>query len=177
MLLGQKIFNDSIYNRKYLYKNENGEELVDNRSDIQFIEFSKLKKLDIEKASTLEKVCYYMQYAHLENKHDIMEMIKDEVEVVRMLEKGKEKYMESLSERLQEVREYYDRAAYEEEKRNARKAGLRKGLREGRKEGKKEGRAESKKEIAIEMLKENTPLDFISKVTKLSLEEIKKLIH
>ena len=46
---------------------------------------------------------------------------------------------------------------------------------EGRAEGRAEGRVEEKKEIALNLLAYNTPIDIIAKSTGLSIEEIKKL--
>jgi predicted transposase/invertase (TIGR01784 family) len=42
-------------------------------------------------------------------------------------------------------------------------------------EGIKEGQKKTQNEIALEMLKEDTSIEFIAKVTKLSIEEIKLL--
>ena len=44
-----------------------------------------------------------------------------------------------------------------------------------REEGRAEGRAEGKAEIVLEMLKENQPLDFISRVSKYSKEKIAEI--
>jgi predicted transposase YdaD len=49
------------------------------------------------------------------------------------------------------------------------------GRAEGREEGREEGRAEGKAEIVLEMLKENQPLDFISRVSKYSKEKIAEI--
>ena len=46
---------------------------------------------------------------------------------------------------------------------------------EGKKEGKKEGKNEAKQEDALAMLREGLPIELISKITQLSLDEIQKL--
>ena len=56
------------------------------------------------------------------------------------------------------------------------KEGISKGKKEGIKEGKKEGREETIKEIAITMQKEGNSLEFISKIVKLSIEEVNQII-
>ena len=60
-----------------------------------------------------------------------------------------------------------------------RQEGLTEGRQEGRQEGltegRQEGRTERDKEVILNMLKEKTDINFISKVTGLSVEEIKKL--
>ena len=49
------------------------------------------------------------------------------------------------------------------------------GIREGRAEGRAEGIAEGFVAVAMEMIKEKTPISMIQKFTKLSLEQLKKL--
>lgn len=53
--------------------------------------------------------------------------------------------------------------------------GLRQGRKEGREEGIAEGRAEERGNVAVEMIKEKTPISMIQKFTKLSLEQLQKL--
>ncbi|MCF3944895.1 transposase [Oceanobacillus alkalisoli] len=47
--------------------------------------------------------------------------------------------------------------------------------KKGKEIGRKEGRLEGVKQVAEEMLKEGASLEFISKVTKLTMEELEKL--
>ena len=61
-------------------------------------------------------------------------------------------------------------------RREALAEGEAKGKAEGLDEGKAEGKAEGKTEIAINLLKENYPIEKIIKVTGLSEEEIKNLM-
>ena len=49
------------------------------------------------------------------------------------------------------------------------------GYQEGIIKGEAKGRVEEKKEIALNLLAYNTPIDIIAKSTGLSIEEIKKL--
>ena len=58
---------------------------------------------------------------------------------------------------------------------HAEEKGIIKGEAKGRAEGRAEGRVEEKKEIALNLLAYNTPIDIIAKSTGLSIEEIKKL--
>ena len=58
---------------------------------------------------------------------------------------------------------------------HAEEKGIIKGEAKGRAEGRVEGRVEEKKEIALNLLAYNTPIDIIAKSTGLSIEEIKKL--
>ena len=56
-----------------------------------------------------------------------------------------------------------------------RQEGLQEGRQEGREEGRMEGRQERDRQVILNMLKENADMNFISKVTGLSSEEIQKL--
>ncbi len=56
-----------------------------------------------------------------------------------------------------------------------RKEGREEGHKEGREEGREEGQKEAQNATAIEMLKENMPIELIVKFTKLSVEDIQKL--
>lgn len=55
------------------------------------------------------------------------------------------------------------------------KQGIEQGIEQGKKQGKELGRNLAIKEVALEMLKEEAPLDLIIKVTGLNNEEIKQL--
>ncbi|MCM1371326.1 MAG: hypothetical protein NC181_05540, partial [Clostridium sp.] len=55
------------------------------------------------------------------------------------------------------------------------KQGIERGIEQGIKKGKLEGKTEEKLDIARNMLKEGSKVDFISKVTKLSVSEIENL--
>ena len=50
-----------------------------------------------------------------------------------------------------------------------------KGREEGRAEGRAEGREEGKVEVVIDMLKEKLSVDMISRVTKLTVEQITEI--
>ena len=73
-----------------------------------------------------------------------------------------------------------DQASYAKQlKDEGIKEGLEKGIKEGIEEGIKNGEASGKKksqiEIAKKLLKLNMPIEQISKITELSIEEIEKL--
>ena len=56
-----------------------------------------------------------------------------------------------------------------------REKGRQEGWQEGRQEGMQEGRQEGMQAVALNMLKKSADIAFISEVTSLSEEEIKKL--
>ena len=72
-----------------------------------------------------------------------------------------------------------DKYAIEEAKEEARKEALiegrEQGLTEGREQGLSEGREQSKIDIAKSMLDENCDIEFISKVTNLTYDDVVKL--
>ena len=51
----------------------------------------------------------------------------------------------------------------------------RKGKQEGEQRGEKRGKQEEKRSIALNMLKKNMPVELVSEITELSIEDIKKL--
>ena len=61
------------------------------------------------------------------------------------------------------------------ERRTLREEGRIEGKVEGRQEGRRVGRNERTKEIAKKLLKENMPLDFINRVTGMTIEELEKI--
>lgn len=58
-----------------------------------------------------------------------------------------------------------------------REEGIVQGLQKGIVQGREEGAAEKIRVIACNMLAENFPLETISKVTGISVEDLKKLSH
>ncbi|MEX3746857.1 hypothetical protein [Lysinibacillus xylanilyticus] len=57
----------------------------------------------------------------------------------------------------------------------AEQKGMQKGIEEGKKEWKKEWKNEAKEEIANNLLVNNMDIDFISKITGLSMERIEEI--
>ena len=53
---------------------------------------------------------------------------------------------------------------------------INRGEKRGIEKGRAEGRAEEKIEVAFELYKQNTPIEVIATATKLSIDEINKLI-
>jgi len=182
MLLGKKKLKGKSHNRKYVYYDylEN-EELIGNRGIIRFIELSKLRNIDMHHASELDKFCYFLQYSHLENKHDIMVMLMKENGMLRMLEKRKETYMQTLAERLNDIREYYDEllgdTVIEYEKKEARKEGLAEGRAEGRAEGIAEGIAQAKSEFVYTLSSKGMSIENIAEIVDLSVEKICEILE
>ena len=80
---------------------------------------------------------------------------------------------ETLAQRLQDVREFYDKFLLDD----VREDGYEDGLQEGRIEGIEIGRAKEREKTALKMLKANYSYEEIAELTQLSLDEIKNLVH
>ncbi len=72
-------------------------------------------------------------------------------------------------------REEGERKGREEGEKKGREEGERKGREEGENKGREEVKKEEKIEAAIAGLKENVPVEIISKMTGLTAEEIEKI--
>ena len=108
---------------------------------------------------------------------------KDELEELSLKSKDVKKYMEELN-KINKDPEFREYMSWEEDQRKifnsemsyARREGHRQGLEEGIKEGRKEGIREKGIEVAKEMKRKKIDVDLISQITKLSKEEIERLI-
>ncbi|MCP4154248.1 MAG: hypothetical protein GY757_41370 [bacterium] len=100
-------------------------------------------------------------------------------EIIRRLKKTK--LSDSDIVYIRDEKKYWDKynkleqGVYEDGKSDGEKIGLRKGREEGRAEGREEGREEEKKEIARKALEEGLPIDLVSKISGITIEEVKKL--
>ena len=79
----------------------------------------------------------------------------------------------SYDDKMQRLQELREAAIYEEN--TAKSTSFRAGLEQGKAEGKIDGKREKQIEIAKKMKKEGLEIELISKMTELSIEEIKNL--
>ena len=77
--------------------------------------------------------------------------------------------------RLSEIQREKAIADYYAYIKSAKKQGLKEGREEGRQEGLEEGMQRMQQQVALNLLKRKTDISFISEMTGLSVEEIKKL--
>lgn len=147
-----------------------------------FIELPKFRKSKPKLANLLE--CWL---ALIDDDRGLIKMAEEKNEIIR---EANEEVEEILSdEELKAWNDYLFTAKLEENSRNyrakkeGREEGLKQGVEEGRKEGIEQGikqgiekgKEEEKIEIAKEMLKLGMKLEEISKITKLTIEEIRKI--
>ncbi len=121
-----------------------------------------------------------------DNKEEDFDAYKDDKifnEIIKRLKKTilSEKDIVYIKDEKQYWAKYseLEQALYEDGKSDGEKIGLRKGREEGRAESVEEGRAEGieegKAEMAKKALAEGLPIDLISKISGLTIEEIEKL--
>ena len=164
-------------------------ELLNEDLKIVIVELSKLDKLYDETFDLKEKWCYILRQSGEITREEYKSLSKDEemkmaLEHLEELSRDEQLRQEAFTRKINEVAYGLDRAGLIEE---GLEKGLQRGLKRGRAEGLQEGRAEGLQEgrveglqqgtikIALNMLKEETKISFICKVTGLSEEEIKKL--
>ena len=162
--------------------------ILTDKLEIHIIELAKLK--DKDSKEKLKEWCKFIKAPE-----SVEEATMKENEEIRKAKEELDKISQDKKERrLAELREkaimdemairdsgYND--GFAEGKKDGLEEGIKEGMKEGIKEGIKEGMKQGVKdgkkirniEIAKEMLKENLDLALISKITDLSIDEIKKL--
>ena len=110
--------------------------------------------IDLKHMGTLEKMPFEAQ-------HKIFKRLAEIADSKTLTKEEQEKYNNSMMVMWDNYAVY----KHAEEK----------GIIKGEAKGRAEGRVEEKKEIALNLLAYNTPIDIIAKSTGLSIEEIKKL--
>ena len=138
------------------------EQYVTDDLEMHFIELPKFRKKNPDISSKLDQWLW---------------LICGEEEKIKMAKNENEKIKEAKSELEKLEMSPEDRELYElrlkaiRDEINIRESGF----IDGKTEGKKEGELQKSLEIAQNMLKENMPIEVISKLTGLSQEEIEKL--
>ena len=127
--------------------------------------FKKTKK-DLKTMSLREKWAYYFKYAEETTEEDLKKIIGKDFIIQRAYEE-----LDRFGWSEKELNNYES----VEMKKAADAAVKEAAFEKGEEKGLEKGRDERAKEIALAMLKENLPLDQISKLTGLSVEEIKTL--
>ena len=144
-------------------------ELFNGDLKIVIVEMSKFNKAYDELLDLKEKWCYLLKESANINKEEYSYLSKDEeikmaLKHLNTLSKEEELHQEALTAQINKVAYDLDRAGL-----------LKEGRQEGLQKGLQEGRQENQIEIALNMLKENLKISFISKMTGLSKDKVKKL--
>ncbi len=132
------------------------------------IDLSLAKKLwyNKEERDSLEYYLFAISSKDDFTKHKMYEGDNLMAEVVNKMDELKKEFNKDL---------FYDKEALL--KKASYDIGKEKGIELGKEDGKKEGKEEEKLEMAKKMLKEKIDLTVISKITELSINEIKSLMN
>ena len=114
--------------------------------------------IDLKHMETLEKMPFEAQ-------HKIFKRLAEIADSKTLTKEEQEKYDNSMMVMWDNYAVY----------KHAEEKGIIKGEAKGRAEGRAEGKKGKAKEIALNLLALNTPIDIIFQSTGLSIEEIKKL--
>ena len=103
----------------------------------------------------------------------IFKRIFDAAEISSLDDEDKKKYINNM----QTARDTYNQLEYAKKKgrEEGLQAGIEKGREEGRMEGREEGIEKRSREIAVNLLRINLPVQTICEATGLSAEEVTKL--
>jgi predicted transposase/invertase (TIGR01784 family) len=156
---------------------------------IHLIELPKLFNTEIIDLDN--KLHQFALFFHKRTSKETMQILYEKNEAIKMAEERMLSYLrtpETLSEYFDELRnkasenseKNKERKEIKEEgikegKKEGIKEGKKEGIKEGKKEGIKEGKAEEKKDMVLKLKKEGSDIKFISKITGLTSNEIKKL--
>ena len=141
-----------------------------------FVEVAKFNKTEDELTTDLDKWLYMLKNlsdllerpAALRDK--IFKRIFDVAEISSLDDEDKKNYINNM----QTARDTYNQLEYAKKKgrEEGMLAGIEKGRVEGRMEGREEGIEKRSREIAVNMLRKNVPIESICEFTGLSKEEV-----
>ena len=135
--------------------------------EIDIIEIPKIHSFDKNKQSKILNWLYFLE-------NPSSKVVDNTTKENKAIKQAKDKLQEmSYEDKMQRLQELREAAIYEEN--IAKSTSFRAGLDQGKTEGKINGKREKQIEIAKKMKKEGLEIELISKMTELSIEEIKNL--
>ena len=134
------------------------------RLELVIIELPKARKM--YKTNPSNTICQWMLFLDNPNQKEVVQIMKDNKDINKAID---ELEQVSGNERLRRIAELKEKYIRDEQ------ASIEYAQDEGYRHGKEDGKAEGKTEIAKNMIKENVNIELISKVTGMSIEEIKNL--
>ena len=147
-----------------------------------FLELPKFHKtIDDKLDNMVEKWCIFFKHANEMNDTDLEKLMTNGDIIIKDAYVALDRFNWTAQELLayeQELKRIWDNAAVEEARKEKEELRLAAVIAEGEKKAAEcleKGREEGIKTTAINMLKQNLELDFISQITELSAEEIHKL--
>ena len=167
-----KFENDTRYYHEYCLMDIESKKLFpNNKEHIVVIELEKMNVLDVDHIkewSPLEKMSYLMKYAHDESKHDIIKILEEEHEVLKMMLDKKDDFFKTMAEDVGKFKEMIHRHDMEHKDEIL--------IEQGVEKGRAEEREESKKTFVINMHTDGIPLEQIARISKVSVEEVKNIL-
>jgi predicted transposase/invertase (TIGR01784 family) len=162
----------------YRFLNIKSKKELTDLKEIQFVELPKFNKDKPKRdMSKFEKWLLALKFGEIyaSDFNSIPEEIKEEEEIMMALQ---EMVRASNDEYIRELLEMRSRARHEEASRlyQAEMRGIEKGKEEGKIEGKLEGKLEGLAEVARNAYKEGQSMEFISKITGISIEKLKQIL-
>ena len=155
-------------NEKFFGIKDDNLELRKSPGDL-FPEYYILRINDFDKVATtpLDEWIEFLKTGSISSKATAAGLpeARERLRVDSLSQKDKQAYYRHL-EAVRHMKSLFD---------TSRDEGYQEGIIKGEAKGRAEGRVEEKKEIALNLLAYNTPIDIIAKSTGLSIEEIKKL--
>ena len=174
-ILDYKHLDDNrIEHRYWLREGTTGETMTDKLKFV-FVEVAKFDKTEEELTTELDKWLYILKNlsillerpASLRDK--IFKRIFDVAKIANLDDEDKKKYINNM----QTARDTYNQLEYAKKK--GREEGREEGLQAGIEKGREQGIEKRSREIAVNLLRINLPIQTICEATGLSAEEITKL--
>ena len=149
-----------------------GKRILTDRLELIIIELPKARRM--YKINPNNTICQWMLFLDNPNQKEVVQIMKENKDINKAIDELEQVSGNEKLRRIAELKEKYirdEQASIE----YAQNEGYRQGEKKGMAEGEAKGEKNKSIEIAKNMLKENVEKKLISKVTGLSLEEIKNL--
>lgn len=156
--------------REYLYK------ILTDKIEIHFIQIPKFKK---QRKDMKTKLDMWMDFISQIDEKEVKNAMSKNKEIKKAQEEYEYLTGDEAERRIAFLREKAIRdenSIFDAGKDIGFKDGIEKGIKQGIAKGEKQGKKKEQREIVKSMIKENIPVETIMKITKLSKEEIEKII-
>lgn len=168
MILKNVKSNKKSFYHEYMYMEDNGNSVLpSNRMHLVFVELDKLNQLDennIDSWTEMEQLGYMIRYAHDENKRDIIKLLKEKSEVLKIMLDKKEDFFSNMVADLNKMKAMFNTLDQEDFERK---------LEEVKEEGMKQG---IQRLLQI-MYKNGADLEEISKLCSMKIEDVKDMVE
>ena len=174
-ILNFNLFDCKEYQSSFTMMEKTRHEVLTEKCKIHFFELKKINK----KVNKKDRKSLWLQFINAEEEEEFQMLEKTEIPIMKkaiMVIKEM-----SADEKLQEMARMREKTLHDEAsaivfaKRKGLEEGMQKGMEKGMEKGIEKGMVEEKIKICKQMLKHALPINDISKITGLSLEEINKL--